>query len=116
MRELKALGVRLLVDDFGTGYSSLVSFTQAAFDGLKIDRGFIEDIESNERNQALVKTMCQFARDLNMSVVCEGVERESQMKILIDLGCVFGQGFRYAPALPAEAFASRLRLESSLRT
>ena len=115
LRELKALGVRLLVDDFGTGYSSLVSFTQAAFDGLKIDRGFIEDIESNERNQALVKTMCQFARDLNMSVVCEGVERESQMKILIDLGCVFGQGFRYAPALPTEAFASRLRLESSLR-
>ena len=110
LRELKALGVRLLVDDFGTGYSSLVSFTQAAFDGLKIDRGFIEDIESNERNQALVKTMCQFARDLNMSVVCEGVERESQMKILIDLGCVYGQGFRYAPALPPEAFANRLRL------
>ena len=116
LRELKALGVRLLVDDFGTGYSSLVSFTQAAFDGLKIDRGFIEDIESNERNRALVKTMCQFARDLNMSVVCEGVERASQMQILIDLGCVFGQGFRYAPALPPEAFASRLRLALSART
>ena len=115
LRELKALGVRLLVDDFGTGYSSLVSFTQAAFDGLKIDRGFIEDIESNERNRALVKTMCQFARDLNMSVVCEGVERASQMEILIELGCVFGQGFRYAPALPPEAFASRLRLASALR-
>ncbi len=110
LRELKALGVRLLVDDFGTGYSSLVSFTQAAFDGLKIDRGFIEDIEANDRNQALVKTMCQFAHDLNMSVVCEGVERESQMQILINLGCIFGQGFRYAPALPPEAFASRLRL------
>ncbi len=109
LRELKALGVRLLVDDFGTGYSSLVSFAQAAFDGLKIDRGFIEDIESNERNRALVKTMCQFAHDLNMSVVCEGVERASQMQILIDLGCVYGQGFRYAPALPPEVFASRLR-------
>ncbi len=114
LRELKALGVRLLVDDFGTGYSSLVSFAQAAFDGLKIDQGFIEDIESNERNHALVKTMCQFARDLNMSVVCEGVERATQMQILIDLGCVFGQGFRYAPALPPEAFASRLRLAQSL--
>ncbi len=115
LRELKALGVRLLVDDFGTGYSSLVSFTQAAFDGLKIDRGFIEEIESNERNRALVKTICQFARDLNMSVVCEGVERATQMQILIDLGCVFGQGFRYAPALPPEAFASRLRLAQSAR-
>ena len=116
LRELKALGVRLLVDDFGTGYSSLVSFTQAAFDGLKIDRGFIEEIESNERNRALVKTMCQFARDLNMSVVCEGVERATQMQILIELGCVFGQGFRYAPALPPEAFASRLRFAQSART
>ena len=116
LRELKALGVRLLVDDFGTGYSSLVSFAQAAFDGLKIDQGFIEDIESNERNRALVKTMCQFARDLNMTVVCEGVERATQMQILIDLGCVFGQGFCYAPALPPEAFASRLRLAQTART
>ena len=94
----------------------MVSFAQAAFDGLKIDQGFIEDIESNERNRALVKTMCQFARDLNMTVVCEGVERATQMQILIDLGCVFGQGFCYAPALPPEAFASRLRLAQSART
>jgi diguanylate cyclase (GGDEF)-like protein/PAS domain S-box-containing protein len=112
LRELKAIGVRLLVDDFGTGYSSLVSFTHATFDGLKIDRGFIEDIENNERNRALVKTMCQFARDLNMSVVCEGVERLTQTEILLELGCVLGQGFRYAPALPPEAFASRLQLSS----
>jgi diguanylate cyclase (GGDEF)-like protein len=110
LHELKVVGVRLLVDDFGTGYSSLVSFTQAAFDGLKIDRGFIEDIESNERNRALVKTMCQFARDLHLSVVCEGVERFSQSEILLELGCVLGQGFRYAPALPPATFASRIRL------
>jgi diguanylate cyclase (GGDEF)-like protein/PAS domain S-box-containing protein len=114
LRELKAIGVRLLVDDFGTGYSSLVSFTQAAFDGLKIDRGFIEDLETNDRNRALVKTMCQFATDLSMTVVCEGVERFSQAEILLELGCVLGQGFRYAPALPPAAFGSRLRQAQEL--
>ncbi len=109
LRELKSIGVRLLVDDFGTGYSSLVSFTQAAFDGLKIDRGFVVDIETNERNRALVKTICQFARDLNLSVISEGVESFRQTEILLELGCTLGQGFRFAPALPADAFAARLQ-------
>jgi diguanylate cyclase (GGDEF)-like protein/PAS domain S-box-containing protein len=109
LRELKSIGVRLLVDDFGTGYSSLVSFTHAAFDGLKIDRGFVIDIETNERNRALVKTICQFARDLNLNVISEGVESFRQTEILLELGCTLGQGFRYAPALPADAFAARLQ-------
>ena len=108
LRELNAIGVKLLVDDFGTGYSSLVSFTHASFDGLKIDRGFVEDIETNVRNRALVKTICQFARDLEIDVVCEGIERFSQAEILMEFGCTLGQGFRYAPALSSESFARRM--------
>lgn len=108
LRELNAIGVKLLVDDFGTGYSSLVSFTHASFDGLKIDRGFVEDIETNARNRALVKTICQFARDLEIDVVCEGIERFSQAEILLEFGCALGQGFRYAPALSSESFARRM--------
>ena len=112
LRELKSIGLRLIVDDFGTGYSSLVSFTEAAFDGLKIDRGFIKDIESNARHRALVRTICQLAQDLNLSVVAEGVEREEQAELALALGCNFAQGFRYAPALTAEAFSMRLRAVS----
>lgn len=108
LRELNAIGVKLLVDDFGTGYSSLVSFTHASFDGLKIDRGFVEDIESNVRNRALVKTICQFARDLEIDVVCEGIERFSQAEILMEFGCKLGQGFRYAPALSSDSFIRRM--------
>jgi diguanylate cyclase (GGDEF)-like protein/PAS domain S-box-containing protein len=109
LRELKSIGLRLVVDDFGTGYSSLVSFTEAAFDGLKIDRGFVQDIEINARHRALVRTICQLAQDLNLSVVAEGIEREEQAELAQALGCNFAQGFRYAPALPAEAFTARLR-------
>lgn len=112
LRELKSIGLRLIVDDFGTGYSSLVSFAEAAFDGLKIDRGFIKDIESNARHRALVRTICQLAQDLNLSVVAEGVEREEQAELALALGCNYAQGFRYAPALTAEAFSMRLRAVS----
>ena len=108
LQELKSIGVKLLVDDFGTGYSSLVSFADAAFDGLKIDRGFLQDLETNVRHRAVVKTICQFAQDLQLRVIAEGIERDSQADILLDLGCELGQGFRYAPALSPATFSSRI--------
>jgi diguanylate cyclase (GGDEF)-like protein/PAS domain S-box-containing protein len=116
LKELKTLGVLLIVDDFGTGYSSLASFAHASFDGLKIDRSFVEDIETNDRNRALVKTVCQFAKDLNLTIVCEGIERNTQAELVHSFGCAAGQGFRYAPAIPAEAFASRLALAQASPT
>lgn len=98
---LKALGVRLVVDDFGTGYSSLVSFSEAAFDGLKVDRGFVMDLEVNPRHRAIVRTIAQFAQDLDLSLVAEGVETEMQAQILRQLGCDQVQGYLFAPPLPA---------------
>lgn len=100
---LKATGVCLVVDDFGTGYSSLVSFSEADFGGLKVDRGFISDLESNARHRAIVRTIVQFARDLGLSLVAEGVESEVQAQILRELGCDLVQGFRYAAPMPAAA-------------
>ncbi len=98
---LKATGVSLVVDDFGTGYSSLVSFSEADFDGLKVDRGFISDLHSNSRHRAIVRTIVQFAQDLGLSLVAEGVENDQQAQILRELGCDLVQGFRYAAPLPA---------------
>jgi EAL domain-containing protein (putative c-di-GMP-specific phosphodiesterase class I) len=108
LASLKRLGVRLVVDDFGTGYSSLVSFSESAFDGLKVDRGFIGDLDSNPRHRAIVRTITQFARDLNLSLVAEGVESRQQADLLLELGCELAQGFLYAPALPAAELARRL--------
>jgi diguanylate cyclase (GGDEF)-like protein/PAS domain S-box-containing protein len=99
---LKAIGVRLVVDDFGTGYSSLVSFSEAAFDGLKIDQGFIRDLESNSRHRAIVRTIVQFARDLGLSLVAEGVETEGQAQLLREYGCELAQGYFYARPMPPE--------------
>lgn len=108
LQALKHLGVRLVVDDFGTGYSSLVSFSDSAFDGLKIDRGFIHDLETNPRHRAIVRTIAAFAHDLDLSLVAEGVENEVQAHWLRQLGCRVAQGFLYAPALPAAALSARL--------
>ncbi len=105
---LKQIGVKLVVDDFGTGYSSLVSFSESNFDGLKVDRGFIHDIDCNERHRAIVRTIVQFAADLGLSVVAEGVETEIQAQMLADLGCEVVQGFLFTKALSAEALGARL--------
>lgn len=105
---LKQLGVKLVVDDFGTGYSSLVSFSDSDFDGLKIDRGFIQDLESNARHRAIVRTIAQFAGDLGLSLVAEGVENDVQVQLLRQLGCEQAQGFCFAPALAAGALSARL--------
>lgn len=105
---LKRLGVKLVVDDFGTGYSSLVSFSESDFDGLKVDRGFVHDLETNARHRAIVRTIAQFAHDLDLSLVAEGVENEVQVQLLRQLGCEQAQGFCFAPALAAGALGARL--------
>lgn len=105
---LKALGVSLVVDDFGTGYSSLESFASSPFDALKIDRGFVRDMESNSRHRAIVRTIAGFAADLGLALTVEGVETDGQRQLLLDSGCRHGQGFLFSPALTAESFEALL--------
>ncbi len=102
LEKLEELGVTLHVDDFGTGYSSLDSFTALEFHGMKIDRSFVRDLETNPRHRAIVRTILRFAADLNMVSVAEGIESSAQARILHQLGCTLGQGFFYSPAICAE--------------
>jgi len=101
LRELKQLGVQLVVDDFGTGYSSLEAFAASPFDGLKIDRGFVHDMETNRRHRAIVRTVAAFAEDLGLAITAEGVETEAQARLLAELGCDSAQGFHYCAPLSA---------------
>jgi diguanylate cyclase (GGDEF)-like protein/PAS domain S-box-containing protein len=101
---LKDLGVGLVVDDFGTGYSSLDSFASAPFDALKIDRSFILDMSTNHRHRAIVRTIVAFASDLGLTLTAEGVESAEQSELLQALGCRLGQGYMFAPPLPAAEF------------
>jgi EAL domain-containing protein (putative c-di-GMP-specific phosphodiesterase class I) len=105
MNAIRELGVGLSLDDFGTGYSSLSRLAHLPIRELKIDRGFMQDIESDASGLAIATAVVRVGQSLNMTVVAEGVETEGQRNLLAKLGCDVVQGFLYAPALSPDAFA-----------
>jgi diguanylate cyclase (GGDEF)-like protein len=104
MNAVRKLGVGLSLDDFGTGYSSLSRLTQLPIRELKIDRGFMRDIEKDPNARAIVSTVVRVGQNLQLTVVAEGVETDGQRNLLTELGCDVVQGFLYAPALSPTAF------------
>ncbi len=104
LQSLSRLGVRLSIDDFGTGYSSLSYLQRYPFDTLKIDRAFIQDLESNAESAALVRAIISMAQSLGLKIVGEGVEQSAQLDILRALGCDLIQGYHYSPPLTDQDF------------
>lgn len=104
MGRLRRLGVRIAIDDFGTGFSSLSRLRDLPLDILKIDKSFIAQIDADQRSQALVGAVITLAHSLGLQAVAEGVERGTQLEILRELGCDYGQGFFWTPALEARDF------------
>ncbi|MBV8380067.1 MAG: EAL domain-containing protein [Paucibacter sp.] len=109
LRTLHGMGVRLSVDDFGTGYSSLSYLRRLPVCELKLDRSFVRDIEHDPEDLALARAAIGIGRTLGMAVVAEGVETEAQRALLLDAGCPGAQGWLYAKALSADAFAQWVR-------
>lgn len=101
---LKKLGVRLSLDDFGAGYSSLAYIKRMPFDELKIDGGFIADIEQSESDRQLVKSILGTARTLKLAAVAGHVTTSGQEALLRTFGCDYFQGEFYSPALPPDDF------------
>jgi predicted signal transduction protein with EAL and GGDEF domain len=99
---IKAIGVKLDMDDFGTGYSSLACLHEFPIDVLKIDRSFIANIDRGRDFAALVHAVAQLARNLNISVVAEGIETVDQLLTLQALECEFGQGYLFSKPLMAD--------------
>ncbi|MBI4277292.1 MAG: EAL domain-containing protein [Armatimonadetes bacterium] len=103
LQRLRALGVRIAIDDFGTGYSSLSYLKRFQVDAVKIDRSFIEKLDRDPEDTAIVQAMVSLARALNLAVACEGVETAEQLTRLQTMGCDQGQGFYFArPTTGAE--------------
>jgi EAL domain-containing protein (putative c-di-GMP-specific phosphodiesterase class I) len=102
LARLRALNIRLHLDDFGTGYSSLSCLRTLHFDSLKIDRSFVQRLDSDPESRAIVETILGLARSLHMTVVAEGIETESQRARLLDMGCDEGQGFLFSKPVSAE--------------
>ncbi|RMG33806.1 MAG: EAL domain-containing protein [Gammaproteobacteria bacterium] len=108
LADLQALGVRIALDDFGTGQSSLSHLRAFPFDLIKIDRSFVAEVEHDEQDANLVRAIISLAHALEMSVVAEGVETESQRRFLTEEGCDYLQGYllgRPEPLAPDEAGA-----------
>ncbi|MDB5460347.1 MAG: hypothetical protein JWO72_2088 [Caulobacteraceae bacterium] len=104
LQALRTAGAGLALDDFGTGFSSLSYLTRLPFDTLKIDRYFVKTMATSEGSAKIVRSIVNLGRDLDLEVVAEGVENAVMARRLLQIGCDYGQGFGYAPALsPQEA-------------
>jgi len=103
-KRFKAAGIGIAIDDFGTGYSSLAYLKDFPIDVLKIDKSFIDNLESEERNRAIVRGIARLGEILDMAIIAEGVEKKEQLRILKDLGVRFIQGYIFSPPLFEEEF------------
>jgi len=107
LQNLRSHGVGIALDDFGTGYSSLSYLHQYPFETLKIDRSFITELPAGDQETqglALVRAIQVLADSLQMKVIAEGIEDESQRQALMKVGCRYGQGFLFAAAQAAETW------------
>ena len=105
LADLQATGVQLVLDDFGTGYSSLNHLRELPFDGLKVDRAFVQRAIEDDRSRSLVATMASLARGLSMHSTAEGVETEAQRDFVRSVGFDFFQGFLFGRPQPPNAIA-----------
>jgi diguanylate cyclase (GGDEF)-like protein len=101
--DLRAMGVRLALDDFGTGYSSLIYLRRFAFDKIKIDRSFLQSMESTGESAIIVHSVVQLGRALGLTVTAEGIETHEQHRFLQALGCHELQGYLFSKPVGAEA-------------
>ncbi|HET9715424.1 MAG TPA: EAL domain-containing protein [Pseudolabrys sp.] len=108
LRKLKLLGVHIALDDFGSGYSSLSYLHAFPFEKIKIDRVFVGDLENNHHSMAIVRAIITLGHSLNIPVLAEGVETESQLAFLAQEGCDEVQGYLTGRPLPIEAYAEAI--------
>jgi len=109
LKTLRAEGIQVLLDDFGTGYSSLTYLKRFPISILKIDREFIRELPENEDDRGIVITIIQLSQLLSIDAVAEGIEKESQVVFLKDIGCKYGQGYYFSRPVPPEVAEELLK-------
>ena len=109
LQQLSDMGVDLSIDDFGTGYSSLMYLKRLPANELKIDRGFVRDLEHDSDDAAIVSAIVALGQALGLRIVAEGVETDVQQNFLTRLGCNSLQGYLLGHPLPAEGFMADIQ-------
>ncbi|MBQ7581165.1 MAG: EAL domain-containing protein, partial [Clostridia bacterium] len=105
---LRNKGFKIEMDDFGSAYSSLNMLSEMPIDSLKMDREFVRNIDTDEKQYKLVELIMGIAESIEVPVIAEGVETEAQLEVLKKLGCSTVQGFVFSPALSADDFEKRI--------
>jgi diguanylate cyclase (GGDEF)-like protein/PAS domain S-box-containing protein len=108
LNELYAMGLHLAIDDFGTGYSSLSALQQFPIGTLKIDQSFVRDVAVDSDDAAIVRTIIDMGKSLNLVVIAEGVEGVDQLEFLRKHGCYYAQGRLFSDAIEAKRFVAVL--------
>jgi EAL domain-containing protein (putative c-di-GMP-specific phosphodiesterase class I) len=101
LNELYAMGLNLAIDDFGTGYSSLSALQQFPIGTLKIDQSFVRDVAVDSDDAAIVRTIIDMGKSLDLEVIAEGVEASEQLEFLRKHGCYYAQGRLFGDAMEA---------------
>jgi len=108
LKEFRSMGVRLAIDDFGTGYSSLSHLKRFPTNTVKIDRSFVSDIADNPSSRMITEAIISLSHNLDMKVVAEGIEENSQLRVLTEQDCDIIQGFLFSKPLPVNEFTQLL--------
>lgn len=103
---LKKIGFRISMDDFGSGYSSLNTLGNLRIDELKLDKGFLQELEGadHKRQKIIIEHIIDLSKSLKISTVAEGIETEENRRMVRDLGCDLGQGYYYCRPVSAGEF------------
>ena len=105
--EYHRCGLRLALDDFGSRYANFPLFTDVKFDTVKLDRSLITGVVTNPISHTLVRDIVTICNNFDMRCVVEGVETEEQAASLLEIGCVYAQGFYYGRPVPVEEFEEK---------
>ena len=108
LNQIRTLGARFAIDDFGTGYSSFAYLTKLPVSCIKIDKSFVQNIETDRDNSVVVKSIIDLGHNLGLNVVAEGVETANAKKLLRGFQCDEGQGFYFCRPIPADAMTKFL--------
>ena len=115
LARLHGHGVAFSIDDFGTGYSNLGYLKRFDVERLKIDQSFIRKMTEGSHHEGIVRAIIEMAHCLELEVVAEGVEDAATLQRLVELGCEYGQGYHWAPALPNAEFVDFVRRHQPAR-